>query len=134
MKTIKVFVNGTFDILHVGHLALLEYAFNQGEMLTVAIDSDRRIRELKGTNRPINNQQDRKTMLKYLYMVDEIYVFDTDEELIELIKQHCDIMVKGSDYRGRPIIGSEYCKEIKFYERIEKYSTTEIIQRIVNRR
>jgi D-beta-D-heptose 7-phosphate kinase/D-beta-D-heptose 1-phosphate adenosyltransferase len=130
----KVFVNGTFDILHVGHLALLEYAVNQGEMLTVAIDSDRRIRELKGLDRPINNQQDRKTMLECLYMVDEVYVFDTDEELVELIKQHCDIMVKGSDYQGRPIIGSEYCKEIKFYERIEKYSTTEIIQRIANRR
>jgi D-beta-D-heptose 7-phosphate kinase/D-beta-D-heptose 1-phosphate adenosyltransferase len=130
----KVFVNGTFDILHVGHLALLEYAFNQGEMLTVAIDSDRRVQELKGSNRPINNQQDRKTMLKFLYMVDEVYVFDTDQELMELIKQHCDIMVKGSDYQGRPIIGSEYCKEIKFYERIEKYSTTEIIQRIANRR
>ena len=130
----KVFVNGTFDILHVGHLALLEYAFNQGEMLTVAIDSDRRIRELKGLDRPINNQQDRKTMLECLYMVDEVYVFDTDQELVELIKQHCDIMVKGSDYQGRPIIGSEYCKEIKFYERIEKYSTTEIIQRIANRR
>ena len=79
----KVFVNGTFDILHVGHLALLEYAFSQGEILTVAIDSDRRIRELKGPSRPINNQQDRKTMLKYLYMVDEVYVFDTDEELVE---------------------------------------------------
>jgi len=130
----KVFVNGTFDILHVGHLALLEYAFNQGEMLTVAIDSDRRIRELKGSTRPINNQQDRKTMLECLYMVDEVYVFDTDEELVELIKQHCDIMIKGSDYQGKPIIGSEYCKEIKFYERIEKYSTTDIIQRIINRR
>jgi rfaE bifunctional protein nucleotidyltransferase chain/domain len=130
----KVFVNGTFDILHIGHLALLEYAFSHGEKLTVAIDSDRRIHELKGLDRPINTQQDRKTMLECLYMVDEVYVFDTDEELVELIKQHCDIMVKGSDYQGRPIIGSEYCKEIKFYERIEKYSTTEIIQRIANRR
>ena len=127
-----VFVNGTFDILHLGHLGLLEYAFDQGNILTVAIDSDRRIRELKGPDRPINNEHERKTMLKCLYMVDKVYVFDTDQELVELIKNHCDIMVKGSDYRGQPIIGEEYCKEVKFYERIEKYSTTNTIQRIAN--
>jgi len=129
----KVFVNGTFDILHLGHLGLLEYAFDQGNILTIGIDSDRRIRELKGSNRPIHNEHERKTMLKCLYMVDKVYVFDTDQELVELIKNHCDIMVKGSDYRGRTIIGEEYCKEVKFYERIEKYSTTDIIQRIINR-
>ena len=130
----KVFVNGTFDILHLGHLGLLEYAFDQGNILTVAIDSDRRIRELKGPTRPIHDEYERKTMLKCLYMVDKVYVFDTDQELVELIKNHCDIMVKGSDYRGRPIIGEEYCKEVKFYERIEKYSTTDTIQRIIDRR
>jgi len=130
----KVFVNGTFDILHIGHLALLEYAYDQGKILTVAIDSDRRVREVKGPDRPINNEQERKTMLNCLYMVDKVYVFDTDQELVELIKNHCDVMVKGSDYRGRPIIGEEYCKEVKFYERIEKYSTTDTIQRITNRR
>lgn len=128
----KVFVNGTFDILHIGHLALLEYAYDLGKILTVAIDSDRRIQELKGPTRPIHNEHERKTMLNCLYMVDKVYVFDTDQELVELIKNHCDVMVKGSDYRGRPIIGEEYCKEVKFYERIEKYSTTDTIQRIAN--
>jgi D-beta-D-heptose 7-phosphate kinase/D-beta-D-heptose 1-phosphate adenosyltransferase len=74
-------------------------------------------------------------MLFALKAVDRVDIFDTDEELIKLIKDfNPDIMVKGSDYRDKPIIGAEYCKEIKFYDRLDKYSTTDKIQDIINRR
>jgi D-beta-D-heptose 7-phosphate kinase/D-beta-D-heptose 1-phosphate adenosyltransferase len=131
MKT--VIVNGTFDILHIGHLALLEFAKNQGDTLLVCIDSDARVKRLKGKSRPINTQYERAAMLAALRDVDEVKVFDTDQDLIDFIKKS-DIMIKGSDYVGQPIVGEEYCKEIRFFERIDGYSTTKKIQYITDRR
>lgn len=128
-----VFVNGTFDILHRGHIELLNYARSQGEFLVVAIDTDRRVSELKGPSRPINNQYDRMFMLDSLRAVDSVCFFDSDQELIDLIKNYNPIMIKGSDYKDKTIIGEEYCKEIKFYEHT-KHSTTGIIQNIISRR
>lgn len=130
----KIFVNGTFDILHRGHIELLQYARSLGTELLVAIDADSRVRALKGEHRPVNNQLDRKLMLESLRFVDSVWIFFDDEELEEIIKNYSpDIMVKGSDYRGRPIIGQHLCKEIKFYDRTE-HSTTRTIQDIINRR
>jgi D-beta-D-heptose 7-phosphate kinase/D-beta-D-heptose 1-phosphate adenosyltransferase len=131
----KVVVNGTFDILHLGHLKLLEYArgFPDSYVL-VLTDSDRRIKELKGNNRPINNEYERSSMLFALKYVDRVEIFDTDQELIDLIKRfEPDIMVMGSDYQDKPIIGAEYCKQIKFYDRLGNYSTTKTIQDITSR-
>lgn len=130
----KIIVNGTFDVLHKGHIVLLEYAKSLGTTLLVCIDSDRRVKELKGNTRPINNQYDRTYMLTALKSVDLVWVFDSDQELIDQIKSfNPDLMVKGSDYRNKPIVGSEYCKEIRFVELVDGYSTTNIIQRITNR-
>lgn len=131
MKTI--FVNGTFDILHPGHVQLLNYARSLGDSLIVAIDSDRRVRELKGKDRPINSEDDRKFMLENLRSVDTVWFFDTDQELEDICRLYNPIMVKGSDYYGRTIIGQQYCKEIVFYDRIEPYSTTRTIQDISSR-
>ena len=128
----KIFVNGTFDILHTGHLELLAYARNLGDFLYVGIDSDRRVKELKGLTRPINNQIERKTMLAALRYVDSVHVFDTDDELRNLIAD-CDIMVKGDDYQGKPIVGEEVCKQIIFFKKIDGYSTTKKISDITNR-
>ena len=128
----KVFVNGTFDILHMGHIALLDYAKSLGDQLIVAIDSDDRVRLLKGSDRPINSQVERGTLLSALKSVDEVFVFDTDDELTSLI-QACDVMVKGSDYRDKHIVGQDICREIVFFERLNEYSTTNKIQDIVNR-
>jgi D-beta-D-heptose 7-phosphate kinase/D-beta-D-heptose 1-phosphate adenosyltransferase len=128
----KVFVNGTFDILHVGHVALLDYAKSLGDQLVVGIDSDDRVRLLKGSDRPINSQLERGTLLAALKSVDEVFVFDTDDELRSLI-QSCDVMVKGSDYRDKPIVGQEICKQVVFFERLNGYSTTNKIQDIINR-
>lgn len=132
----RVVVNGTFDIIHLGHLRLLQYArsFTNSYVL-VLTDSDRRIRELKGSNRPVNTEYERCSMLFALKCVDRVETFDTDQELIDLIKGFApDIMVKGDDYRDKPVIGAEYCKEIKFYDRFKHYSTTNKIQDIINRR
>jgi D-beta-D-heptose 7-phosphate kinase/D-beta-D-heptose 1-phosphate adenosyltransferase len=129
----NIVVNGTFDILHRGHIEMLEYAKSLGDNLLVCIDTDNRVKELKGPTRPINNQQDRAFMLQSLKCVDMVKFFDSAEELIEILEMYKpDIMVKGSDYKGKPIVGETLCKDIKFYDRTE-HSTTDTIQRIINR-
>lgn len=130
----NIFVNGTFDILHTGHLKLLAFAKSLGSQLIVAIDTDRRVKLLKGDSRPINNQQDRAFMLESLKYVDRVVFFDTDEELCQILETYRpDIMVKGSDYKGKNIVGSNYCKQILFYPVNEQYSTTKTIQSIITR-
>lgn len=131
----KIFVNGTFDIVHRGHLEMLNYARSLGDYLLVAIDTDSRVRELKGADRPVNNQDDRKLLLYNLKAVDAVMLFNSSKELINIIKEYKpDIMVKGSDYRNKDIIGFEHCKELKFYDVVDGYSTTRKIQDIINRR
>lgn len=130
----KVFVNGTFDVLHLGHLALLEHAHQLGTVL-VAIDSDARVKLLKGTDRPVNSVLERVAMLEALRWVNEVRVFDSDLDLINIIKTYQpDIMVKGSDYQGQPIIGAEHCGRIVFFPRLNAYSTTKKLQDIIDRR
>ena len=131
----RVVVNGTFDILHVGHLRLLQTARSYpNSYVLVLLDTDRRIRELKGADRPIHNELDRCTMMFALKYVDRVETFDSDEELTQLIKNFDpDVMVKGSDYRNKPIVGSEFCDEINFFERLYEYSTTKTIQDIIDR-
>ena len=132
----RVVVNGTFDIIHLGHLRLLDYARSlPNSYVLVLTDSDRRIKQLKGNDRPINTEYERCSLLFALKSVDRVETFDTDQELIDLIKGfEPDVMIKGSDYRDKPIIGAEYCKEIKFYDRLGNYSTTNKIQNIAHRR
>ena len=124
-----VFVNGCFDILHRGHIELLEYAKSLGDCLVVGIDSDSRVKELKGYSRPFNNQDDRAYLLRAISYVNSVYFFRDEEELIDLIK-YCspDIMVVGSDYKGKKVIGAEYSKELVFFDRIPEYSTTKILE------
>ena len=98
----------------------------------MAIDADTRVTELKGPTRPVNNETERRLLLENLKSVDEVKIFHSDQDLVDIIKE-CSIMVKGSDYVGKPIVGAEYCKEIKFFNRINEYSTTNKIQHIINR-
>jgi rfaE bifunctional protein nucleotidyltransferase chain/domain len=130
----KIIVNGTFDIVHRGHIELLNYAKSLGNQLLVCIDTDRRVKELKGESRPINNQWDRMLLLENLRAVDDVQFFDSAEELEEICKNYQpNIMVKGSDYKDKPIVGSQYCKEIKFVDLVNGYSTTNTIKNIINR-
>lgn len=128
----NIFVNGTFDVLHVGHIQLLQYASTLGSV-TVGIDADIRVKQLKGKERPINNQNERKIMLEALRYVDNVVIFYSDKELVDLVAA-CDIMVKGSDYQNKNIIGETVCKELRFFDRIDGYSTTQKIQDIITRR
>lgn len=131
----KVFVNGTFDLLHVGHLQLLNFAKSYGDYLIVAIDTDNRVREKKGSTRPIHNQDERSFFLRMLKPVDQVEMFSSDQELEELIKGfNPDIMIVGSDWKGKPVIGSQYAKKLIFFDRIGDYATTKTIQSIINRR
>jgi D-beta-D-heptose 7-phosphate kinase/D-beta-D-heptose 1-phosphate adenosyltransferase len=131
----RIIVNGTFDIVHRGHIEMLNYARSQGDYLLVAIDSDRRVTELKGPTRPVNNQEDRKFYLDNLKAVNACWIFDSAEELTHICKIYKpDVMVKGSDYRGKPIVGSEYCNSIQFYNIVPNYSTSKIIEDINNRK
>ena len=124
-------VNGTFDILHRGHIEMLNYAKRQGNYLLVAIDTDRRVSELKGLSRPINNQEDRKFHLENLMAVNEVQFFDSKEQLIDIMKSYKpDIYVKGSDWRGKSVEAANYCEQVIFYSRVGDYSTTNTILRI----
>jgi D-beta-D-heptose 7-phosphate kinase/D-beta-D-heptose 1-phosphate adenosyltransferase len=129
-----VIVNGTFDILHPGHVSMLNTARSLGDYLIVCIDTDRRVKELKGNKRPINDQFFRKVMLQNLKAVDIVEFFDSQEELIKLFELYKpDIMVKGSDWKDKSVVAEKYVKQIHWYDRIEEYSTTKTIQDIINR-
>lgn len=131
----KVFVNGTFDVLHRGHLKLLNYAKSLGDFLYVAIDTDDRVKEKKGSSRPVNTLNERLFMLENLKSVDCALYFSSDESLEALVKNiKPDIMVVGSDWKGKSVIGSYYSAELKFFDRIDEYSSTQIIQSIIDRR
>ena len=130
----KIFVNGTFDLLHPGHLQLLNFAKSCGDYLIVAIDTDDRVREKKGPTRPIYNQEERVFFLRMLKPVDQVETFSSDKELESLIKElKPDIMIVGSDWKGKSVIGSYYSSKLIFFDRIEEYATTKTIQSIIDR-
>ena len=124
-------VNGTFDVLHPGHIALLNTARSYGDYLVVAIDTDRRVKDLKGNLRPINNQDDRRIMLSNLKAVDVVEFFDSTEELVNLMKLYKpDTYVKGSDWQhDRKSTAHQYCNNVIYFNRIGDYSSTNIISR-----
>ena len=125
-----VFVNGTFDILHRGHLELLRYAKSLGYVI-VGIDTDECIKEKKGPTRPIHNQEERKFLLENLRSVDEVIFFSSEPEFEELIKSlQPDIIIVGSDWKEKSTIKSYYDGELIFFDRMEDYSTTQTIERI----
>lgn len=123
----KVWVNGTFDVLHVGHINLLEFAASFGGV-RVGLDTDKRVKELKGESRPFNNQDDRKKMLESLKFVKEVVLFDSRQELIDSVKNYQpDIMVIGDDYKDQVVYGSEHAKKLIFFKKLPSYSTTKIL-------
>jgi rfaE bifunctional protein nucleotidyltransferase chain/domain len=126
----KVWINGCFDILHRGHIELFKFAKSKGDYLIVGIDSDNRVKQLKGPSRPINAEEDRKFMLDAIGYIDKVIIFKTAGELRGIIHHlKPDVMIVGSDYREKDVIGSEYAKELVFFDRIGDYSTTNILEK-----
>jgi len=122
-----IWTNGCFDILHRGHIELFKYAKSLGDMLIVGIDEDNRVKESKGEHRPINCLEDRKFVLQSIEYIDEVVSFGTDHELEEYIKfYNVAKMVIGSDYKHKNVIGSQFAKDVVFFDRIANYSTTNI--------
>jgi D-beta-D-heptose 7-phosphate kinase/D-beta-D-heptose 1-phosphate adenosyltransferase len=128
---IRIWTNGCFDILHRGHVELFEYAKSLGDELIVGIDSDEKVKKDKGDGRPINSLDDRAIILQSIKYIDRVIEFDSTDELRNLIKDiKPDIMVIGSDWKGKDVIGQEYAGKVDFFDRIEGYSTTDIIKKI----
>ncbi len=135
MSKITVFTNGCFDILHRGHLELFKYAKSLGDEFIVGIDSDDKVKLDKGLSRPYNKLEDRIEMLEALRYVDKVCTFSNTLGLEMLVKEISpDIMIIGSDWRGKKVIGEQYAKELKFFERINGYSTTQILENSSDRR
>jgi len=123
-----IWVNGCFDVLHMGHIELLRYAKLLGQTLIVGTDSDQRIKSNKGLSRPINTLALRVQFLEAIRYVDKVVTFDTDEQLNELIRfYNADTMVVGEEYKGRRIVGGECVKNIIFYPKQYGLSTTKLI-------
>lgn len=123
----KIWVNGTFDVLHIGHIKLLEYASTLGTV-RVGIDTDNRVREKKGEGRPYNGIEDRMEFIRSIRFVDSVVSFDSDNTLIDRIKEwEPDILVIGDDYQYHPIIGIEYVPQVMFFEKIKDKSSTNIL-------
>ena len=128
-----VWCNGTFDILHPGHIELFKVGKSLGDKLIVATDTDEKIRQDKGASKPINNLCDRISMLQAIKYIDEVLYFNTREELEGLIKLYMpDILLLGDDWQGGDVVGKEYARQIRFLPRLN-YSTTEIITKIRGR-
>ncbi len=132
-----VFTNGCFDILHRGHIAYLNDAREQGDLLVVGVNSDASVKRLKGDDRPINKEEDRKFMLENLKAVDFVFIFeeDTPYELISKIQP--DVLVKGGDWKVEDIVGHDIVaknggvtKSLRFEN---GYSTTDLINKVQGR-
>jgi len=125
-----VWCNGTFDILHPGHIELFKVGKSLGDKLIVATDTDEKIRQDKGASKPINNLCDRISMLQAIKYIDEVLYFDNRKELEGLIELYSpDILLLGDDWKGGDVVGIQYAKEVRFLPRLN-YSTTDIIKKI----
>ncbi|MDD5156430.1 D-glycero-beta-D-manno-heptose-7-phosphate kinase [Sulfurimonas sp.] len=125
-----VFTNGCFDILHVGHVKYLQEAKSFGDVLIVGLNSDESVSRIKGPTRPVNVAEDRAYLLAALEAVDFVVSFgdDTPYELIKMIAP--DTLVKGGDYEGKEVVGTEFARELKLVEFINGKSTTKTIEKI----
>jgi len=126
-----VFTNGCFDLLHIGHITLLEQARRFGDRLIVAINSDRSVHELKGPTRPIVGEKERACVLAALGAVDAVVVFDEPTPLEVIVATRPDVIVKGGDYAVETVVGASevlaWAGQVKIVPLVEGFSTTRLI-------
>ena len=123
-----VWLNGCFDVLHRGHIEMFKYAKELGGRVVVGLDTDERVKKLKGEKRPINKLEDRMELVKSLKYVDGVIPFDSDEKLVALLEEfRPQYRVIGGDYKNKKIEGEEYSGIIKYFDRMPEYSSTNII-------
>jgi D-beta-D-heptose 7-phosphate kinase/D-beta-D-heptose 1-phosphate adenosyltransferase len=131
---IVVFTNGVFDLLHPGHLRYLQASRRHGDLLVVAVNSDRSVRAIKGESRPVTPQHERAEMLAALSCVDAVVVFDEDTPAELIRRLEPDVLVKGEDWRRRENPGREFVESRggrMEFERFESgYSATAIIEKV----
>lgn len=126
-KTI-VFTNGCFDLLHEGHLYLLEEAKKLGDILMVALNEDASVKRLKGETRPVETLAVRLQKLAALDVVDYVISFSENTPLQLIEKIHPDVLVKGGDYKKEEIVGNHIAKKTVIIPLLDGFSTTKIIQ------
>lgn len=125
-----VFTNGCFDILHKGHVSYLNIAKSFGDVLILGLNSDASVKRLKGEDRPINCEDDRAYILSALECVDYVVIFDEDTPYELISKVYPDVLVKGADYEGKEVVGSDIALETKLVEFVDGKSTTSTIKKI----
>jgi len=128
---IIAFTNGCFDLMHIGHVKYLEDAGKGNRILIVGLNSDSSIKHIKGPSRPIVVQKSRAAVLAALESVDFVVIFneDTPYKIIAAIKP--DILIKGADWKGKPVVGEDLVKKVELVKYIKGFSTTNIIEKIV---
>jgi len=131
------FTNGCFDIIHFGHIDYLQKAKKQDRILIVGLNSDSSTRKIKGPLRPIIPQKARAALLAALSCVDYVTIFsqETPQQLISSVKP--DILIKGADYRGKPVAGSDVVRSnggrMEYIKYLPQYSSTKIIKSILKK-
>jgi len=129
-----VFTNGCFDILHTGHLKILKESRKQGDLLVVALNSDKSVRRLKGKNRPVISEIDRATMISSFNFVDYVVIFNEDTPLKIIREIKPDVITKGGDYKKEQVVGKKYVEsyggKIKIIPLERNKSTSEILDQI----
>lgn len=124
-----VWTNGCFDILHPGHIELFKVAKSLGDRLIVGIDEDEKVKKDKGSGRPVNSLLFRKTMLESIKYIDLVLSFGSKQELEQLIELYSpDILLVGGDWRNGEVVGRNFAKEVKFFNRVGNYSSTNILK------
>ncbi|HEU0110607.1 MAG TPA: D-glycero-beta-D-manno-heptose 1-phosphate adenylyltransferase [Flavisolibacter sp.] len=135
-KTIA-FTNGCFDILHPGHIYSLTEASKEADYLIVGLNADSSVKNLKGENRPVNNEKSRALLLASLAMVDAIVIFSEPTPLELIVALQPDVLVKGGDYKVEDIAGSKEViargGRVVINPIVEGFSTTSIIQKMQNK-
>ena len=128
-----VWTNGTFDILHPGHIELFKVARSLGDKVIVATDTDEKIKNDKGDHKPVNDLCYRVAMLESIKYIDVVHTFGNRKELEDLIMLYePDILLLGDDWRYGDVVGREHAKEVRFLPRVGGYASSNTIKRIHN--